>query len=112
MPFSYNIKDGNNELKEVELCENGLEVLISESNKKEYVEKVVKLLTYDSIKTKLDNLVKGFYSVVNKSIFQIFTVDEADFLISGQLEIDISDWKRNTIYKGHYNSNHKVIFYL
>lgn len=112
MPFSYNIKQENNILKEIELCENGLEVMITESNKHEYVEKVVELLSYTSIKSKIDNFNKGFFSVIDKSIIKIFTVDELDFIISGQLDIDINDWKQNTIYKGHYNSNHKVSFLI
>jgi hypothetical protein len=68
----------------------------------------VKLITYDSIKSKVDNLISGFFSIVNQKAIQIFTVDELDFMISGQIDIDIEDWKKNTIYKGHYNENHKV----
>lgn len=40
MPFSWNIFDEKGNSKEVELCNNGLEVLITEYNKKEFVNKV------------------------------------------------------------------------
>jgi hypothetical protein len=30
-------------------------------------------------------------------------------MLSGQNEIDLKDWKENTIYKGNFNENHPVI---
>ena len=108
MPFSWNIVDEKGGLKEIELCENGLNILITNDNKIEYVRKVVELITYSSIKAKIDTFREGFYSVINKNLMRIFNADELDFIISGQIEIDILDWRNNTIYKGHYNTNHKV----
>lgn len=51
---------------------------------------------------------KGFYSVIPKEIVNIFHSYELDFLFSGQGEIDLEDWKANTIYKGNYHENHPV----
>lgn len=82
--------------------------MISDSNKEEYVEKVVDYICYESIQDKINALLKGFFSVINKKIIQIFTVEELDFIISGQIEINLSDWRENTIYKGHYNDKHHV----
>ena len=70
----------------------------------------IKLITYDTISKKIDAIVEGFYSVVDNKVLSIFTVDEFDFILSGQMDIDLEDWKKNTIYKGHFNPNHKVIF--
>ena len=60
------------------------------------------------IKVKVDSLVEGFYSVVDQSSFSIFKLNEVDFILSGQLEINIDDWKKNTIYQGEYNEKHQV----
>lgn len=60
------------------------------------------------MKEKIDKLLDGFYSVIPPKILQIFSIEEFDFLISGQNSIDLEDWRRNTIYKGHYNDHHKV----
>jgi hypothetical protein len=40
MPFTWNLFDESGKINEVELCENGLEVFITEFNKKEFVDKV------------------------------------------------------------------------
>jgi hypothetical protein len=45
-------------------------------------------------------------------IVKIFSLEEFDFLISGQNQIDINDWRANTIYKGMYSESHKVSRFL
>lgn len=55
---------------------------------------------------------KGFYSIIPKEITNIFHSYELDFVFSGQSEIDLVDWKANTIYKGDYNENHPVFVNL
>ena len=51
---------------------------------------------------------KGFFSIMPREIIRIFHSYELDFLFSGQDEIELLDWKANTIYKGNYNENHPV----
>jgi hypothetical protein len=68
----------------------------------------VNLICYESIKDKISALLSGFRSLIPNEIISIFNVEEFDFLISGQGEIDLIDWKLNTQYKGVYNENHKV----
>ena len=53
----------------------------------------------------------GFLSLFGEEI-NIFKPEEFDFLISGQRTIDLEDWKKNTIYKGHYNENNQTIKYF
>lgn len=108
MPFTWNLLDENGTSKEVELIENGLNIIITEQNKFDFVMKVVTLLSYDSIKDKVDSLVRGFYSIMSRELVSIFGIEEFDFIISGQNDISIEDWKNNTVYKGHYNNKHKV----
>ena len=57
---------------------------------------------------KLDHIKKGFYSLIPYDIVSIFNVNEFDFMISGQNEIDLNDWKTNTVYMGYYNGTHPV----
>ena len=40
MPFSWNLTDELGIMKEIELCNNGLEVFINDFNKQEFVNKV------------------------------------------------------------------------
>jgi hypothetical protein len=46
--------------------------------------------------------------VMSHDLVKIFSLEEFDFLISGQNIIDLEDWKANTVYKGVYKDSHKV----
>jgi E3 ubiquitin-protein ligase NEDD4 len=69
----------------------------------------VNLICYESVKDKITALLNGLRSIIPIDIISIFNAEEFDFLLSGQSEIDLADWKKNTIYKGIYNEGHKVL---
>ena len=71
----------------------------------------VRFISYTSVKEKIDALLRGFNLLLSQDIISIFTVEELDFLISGQATVDVNDWKNNTVYKGLYNENHPVNTY-
>ena len=100
--------------KEINLINKGNSILIKNNNKKLFIEKVVNLICYESIKEKVDKLKEGFNSLNfdinnNEHILNIFTIEEFNFLLSGQNKIDLEDWKKNTIYKGYYNELYPTI---
>jgi E3 ubiquitin-protein ligase HUWE1 len=72
----------------------------------------IELICTDLVKDKLNAIIKGFYSLIPYEIISIFTVEEFEFLLSGQNNVDINDWKKNTIYQGYYNENHPVKYYI
>ena len=39
----------------------------------------------------------------------MFDESELELLLSGLQEIDVKDWKHNTVYKRDYSPNNKVI---
>lgn len=116
--FTWNFRI-NEILETVELVENGENIMLHDSNKELFVEKVYEYLlkfqslefySYFSIKDKVDSLKKGFYSIIPTEIIKTFCYYELDYLLSGQSEIDIYDWKSNTVYRGKYSENHQVKF--
>jgi E3 ubiquitin-protein ligase NEDD4-like len=68
----------------------------------------VNFICYESVKQKVDCFIKGFYSVLPYDYIKIFTPEEFDFLLSGQTNIDLQDWRKHTIYKGYYDDNYPV----
>jgi hypothetical protein len=108
LPFIWVIKKDNNDV-EYELIENGKNIYINDTNKHNFVERVIRLITYESIKDKISPFIKGIRSLIPIDIISIFSSEEFDFLLSGQSQIDITDWKQNTIYKGFYNEEHPAI---
>ena len=51
---------------------------------------------------------KGLYNIVSHEYLAIFNIWEFDIILTGNQEIDVEDWKRNSFYLGSYNENHKV----
>ena len=113
LPFVWNIRDRTtNELKRIELIENGANTAITNQNKAQFLEKVTEFITYKSLKPKIDAICSGFHSLIPIDKINIFSVEEFDFLLSGQNEIDINDWKSSTEYKGGYTEQSDSIVYF
>jgi E3 ubiquitin-protein ligase HUWE1 len=107
--FVWNIKDENGNLKEIELVENGRNINLNNENKYLFIEKVIYYETLYNYEEQIERLKKGFFSLIGNKIYKIFQPEEFAYELSGQIEIDLEDWKNNTIYKGHYNKDNKTI---
>ena len=95
--------------KEIELIDNGNNILVKNNNKKLFVDKVVDLICFKSIEIELTSLKKGFSNIISLNYIKIFTIEELSFVLSGQSIININDWKSNTIYKGNLKEKSKII---
>ena len=101
------------EKKEYELIPNGNNIRIDNNNKYQFIQKVIEFICYNAVKDKITALLEGFNEILmfktNKNIFKVFTIEEFDFMLSGQHVIDINDWERHTVYKGIYHKEYKTI---
>ena len=107
--FVWNLKDENGIVKEIELIPNGNNINLRNDNKDLFIEKVIYYETLYRYEEQIEKIKKGFFSIMGDKICQIFKPEEFAFQLSGQTTIDLEDWKKNTIYKGHYNQNNKTI---
>ena len=94
---------------EIELMDNGNNILVNNANKNLFVNKVVELICFKSIKTELKALKKGLFSIIPLNFIKIFSVEEFNFILSGQQEINLKDWKSNTLYKGNITEKNEVV---
>ena len=94
---------------EIELIDNGNNILVNNANKNLFVNKVVELICFKSIKTELKALKKGLLSIIPLNFIKIFSVEEFNFILSGQQEINLKDWKSNTLYKGNITEKNEVV---
>uniref|UniRef100_A0A8C6TB35 HECT-type E3 ubiquitin transferase n=1 Tax=Neogobius melanostomus TaxID=47308 RepID=A0A8C6TB35_9GOBI len=78
-------------------------------NKKEYIERMVKWRIERGVAQQTESLVRGFYEVVDVRLVSVFDARELELVIAGTAEIDLSDWRNNTEYRGGYHDNHIVI---
>ena len=94
---------------EIELIENGKNILVDNDNKNLFVNKVVDLICYKSIEIELKALKKGLISIIPLNFIKIFNIEELNFTLSGQPEINLKDWKSNTLYKGNLTEKNEVV---
>lgn len=57
----------------------------------------------------MDAFLDGFKELVQLNLIKIFDENELELLMCGIQNIDVKDWKLNTMYKGDYHSNHIVV---
>ena len=95
--------------KEIELINNGNNILVNNNNKQLFINKVVELICFKSIEIELKSLKKGFITILSINYINIFTKEELSFVLSGQDIININDWKANTLYKGNIKEKSKII---
>jgi len=51
----------------------------------------------------------GFSGLVPLPLVKIFDEHELELLMCGIQNIDVKDWKQNTLYKGDYHPNHITV---
>ncbi|CAL8283751.1 unnamed protein product [Gadus morhua 'NCC'] len=97
------------QITERELKVGGANIAVTEKNKKEYIERTVKWRIERGVVQQTESLVRGFYEVVDARLVSVFDARELELVIAGTAEIDLSDWRNNTEYRGGYHDNHIVI---
>ena len=107
LTYSYN-HDNLGDMQIVDLIENGRNIDVTEANKFDYVQKLCSSKLYETIKSQVEALLKGFYEIIPQKLISIFNYRELELVISGLPTIDIRDWKNNTEYE-NYNTESPVI---
>ncbi|XP_068100946.1 E3 ubiquitin-protein ligase HECW2 isoform X2 [Hyperolius riggenbachi] len=97
------------QITERELKPGGANIPVTEKNKKEYIEKMVKWRIERGVVQQTESLVRGFYEVADARLVSVFDARELELVIAGTAEIDLGDWRINTEYRGGYHDNHIVI---
>lgn len=94
--------------REVELKPGGSNIEVTQSNKNEYVDLLVKHKLSDQAKEQVQEFLKGLYDVVPLNLLKIFDPKEVELMISGLPEISINDLEKHTEYVG-YTKDSQII---
>ncbi|XP_017785815.1 PREDICTED: E3 ubiquitin-protein ligase HECW2-like isoform X3 [Nicrophorus vespilloides] len=94
---------------ERELKPGGRNVPVTEKNKKEYLERMVRWRLERGVAEQTESLVRGFYEVVDPRLVAVFDARELELVMAGTAEIDLHDWRSNTEYRGGYHDGHPVV---
>ncbi|XP_025832632.1 E3 ubiquitin-protein ligase HECW2 [Agrilus planipennis] len=97
---------------ERELKPGGRNVPVTEKNKKEYLERIVRWRLERGVAEQTECLVRGFYEVVDPRLVSVFDARELELVMAGTAEIDLVDWRQNTEYRGGYHDQHQVVIWF
>lgn len=91
--------------EEIELKKGGKELVVTEQNKREYVDLLASWRLRESVEMQFQALRAGLSRVVDPVLLQHFDEAELEWLIGGLPTIDAADWRKNTVYKAGYSDS-------
>ncbi|XP_037088392.1 E3 ubiquitin-protein ligase Nedd-4-like isoform X1 [Pollicipes pollicipes] len=94
---------------ERELKPNGANIPVTNENKNEYIGLIIEWRFVSRIKPQMNAILEGFNEIVPLPLLKIFDENELELLMCGLGNIDVKNWKQNTVYKGDFHANHIVI---
>lgn len=92
----------------IDLKPNGRHIQVTEANKHEYVTLITEHKLVLAIKEQVNAFLEGFHDIIPSQLIQIFNEQELELLISGLPDIDIDEWKANTVYEGYSLSSPQI----
>ncbi|XP_046662602.1 E3 ubiquitin-protein ligase Nedd-4 isoform X2 [Homalodisca vitripennis] len=92
-----------------ELKPNGANIPLTEENKDEYIKLVIEWRFVSRVQDQMTAFLDGFNALVPLNLIKIFDENELELLMCGIQNIDVKDWKHNTLYKGDYHPNHITV---
>uniref|UniRef100_A0A1B0A6K1 E3 ubiquitin-protein ligase n=1 Tax=Glossina pallidipes TaxID=7398 RepID=A0A1B0A6K1_GLOPL len=92
-----------------ELKPGGANIEVTNENKNEYIKLVIEWRFVARVKEQMTSFLDGFGSVIPLNLIKIFDEHELELLMCGIQNIDVKDWRENTLYKGDYHQNHIII---
>nr|CDS18882.1 NEDD4 E3 ubiquitin protein ligase WWP1 [Echinococcus granulosus] len=98
-------------LQEEELKPGGREIKVTEANKMEYLKLMVEWRLNRGVGEQTEAFLKGLFEVVDPSWLQVFDERELELLLSGMPELDVEDWRTNTVYRKYNASSKQVIWF-
>jgi len=94
------LEESFGEMVELELVPRGSETAVTEDNKQEYVDLMVQWRLARRIGPQTESLVRGLKEMLPLAYLEPFDAQELEWVIAGTPEINIDDWKENTLYWG------------
>ncbi|RYP03411.1 hypothetical protein DL764_005170 [Monosporascus ibericus] len=94
-----------------DLIPNGRNIEVTNENKKEYVDLMVKWRIEKRIAEQFKAFKEGFHELIPQDLINVFDERELELLIGGIAEIDVDDWKKHTDYRGYTETDEVIQFF-
>ncbi|KAJ3413109.1 hypothetical protein HDV05_008505 [Chytridiales sp. JEL 0842] len=97
------------QVKTFPLVENGSDIMVTNNNRKEYVDLYIRHLVGDSVKRQFVAFRRGFHKVCGGRALKMCRPEELELLICGTTELDFSALETGATYDDGYDASHQVI---
>ncbi|ROT41442.1 HECT-domain-containing protein [Sodiomyces alkalinus F11] len=94
-----------------DLKPGGRDIEVTNENKKEYVDLMVKWRIEKRVEEQFKAFKEGFNELIPQDLINVFDERELELLIGGIAEIDVDDWKKHTDYRGYTESDEVIQFF-
>jgi E3 ubiquitin-protein ligase NEDD4 len=94
-----------------DLKPGGRDIAVTNENKKEYVDLMIKWRIQKRVDEQFQAFVGGFHELIPADLVNVFDERELELLIGGIAEIDVEDWKKHTDYRGYTESDEVIRFF-
>lgn len=91
-----------------DLKPGGQDIEVTNENKKEYVDLMIKWRIQKRIDEQFQAFIAGFHELIPAELVNVFDERELELLIGGIAEIDVEDWKKHTDYRGYTESDEVI----
>merc|ERR1719507_279972 len=109
-PFMISYKDLFGTTVTEELKNDGANILVSQTNKREYVDLYADFLLNKSVEQQFLAFQRGFDLVTSESpVHMLFSPRELEMLICGEKEFDFNELENSTEYDGGYSKDTNVV---
>lgn len=95
--------------KEVDLKPNGRNIQVTNENKHEYIDLLIKNNFETMIIDQLTMLKKGIFDIIDEKQLKSLSSSELELLICGNNDIDVDDWMENTKYSDGFSETDATI---
>ncbi|KAF9321849.1 hypothetical protein BG003_010873 [Podila horticola] len=96
------------EVVTIDLKPGGRDIIVTEENKKEYVELMTEWRITRRVEEQFKAFAEGFHQLIPQELVTVFDERELELLMGGISEIDCDDWKKHTDYRGYTEQDEVV----
>ncbi|XP_059174881.1 probable E3 ubiquitin-protein ligase HERC4, partial [Physella acuta] len=94
------------ESKAIELCPDGHNKTVNQSNKHDYINLYVDYILNKSVEVPFRAFYNGFHSVCGGMVLELFQPQELQAMVVGNEDYDFNELEKNTDYKQDYHKYH------
>ncbi|PRP79060.1 putative E3 ubiquitin-protein ligase HERC4-like isoform 2 [Planoprotostelium fungivorum] len=111
--FTVTRKDDDGKLSIIELIPGGIDLPVTNLNRKKYVECMIRYHLITSVQKQMDSFSLGFFTVAGGSILTLFRPEELEIIICGNKEQDLNfeELEKVTKYEGYTKDSRTVQFF-